>query len=142
MSDTPVFSSELGRRVVERLETEKAIWLTTVAPDGTPQPNPVWFTWDGETVLVYSHRRAFRNRNLEANPRVALNFDSNRGESDVGIITGTARFAPEEPPVTACEPYVAKYRGYIEKELKSNLADYADEYSVAIRVTPERVRGF
>ena len=142
MPGPPDFTTNVGRRILERLESEKAIWLTTVAPDGTPQPNPVWFTWDGETVLVYSHKDAFRNRNLRANPRVALNFDSNRGESDVGIINGTARFAPEEPPVTQCRPYLEKYTEAITGELGSNPADYAAEYPVAIRITPERIRGF
>ena len=64
MPAQPDFTTTVGRRCLERLRTEKAIWLTTVAPDGTPQPNPVWFTWDGETVLVYSHRDAFRNQCL------------------------------------------------------------------------------
>lgn len=113
-----------------------------MAPDGTPQPNPVWFTWDGETVLVYSHRDAFRNRNLRQNQRVALNFDSNHGESDVGIITATARFAPEEPPVTECRPYLEKYAEAITGELGTSAEQYAAEYSVPIRITPERIRGF
>ena len=41
-------SSSFGRRVVERLENEHVVWLTTVAADGTPQPSPVWFLWDGQ----------------------------------------------------------------------------------------------
>jgi PPOX class probable F420-dependent enzyme len=136
------FTTKLGRRIEERLRTEKAIWLTTVGPDGTPQPNPVWFTWDGRTVLLYSHKDALRNRNLRANPRVALTFDSVRGETDVHVITGTARFAPEEPPVTRCEPYLAKYAEAITGELGSNQEEYAATYTLAIRVTPERIRGF
>lgn len=135
-------SSRLGQRVQQRLLEERAIWLTTVSPAGTPQPNPVWFTWDGETVLVYSHREAFRNRNLRQNPKVALNFDSDHGQREVAIITGSARFAPDEPPVTECEPYLAKYAAAITAELGSDAAAYAATYSVAIRITPERLRGF
>ena len=136
-------SSEFGARAAERLRTEKAIWLTSVAPDGTPQPNPVWFTWDGETVLVYSHNKAARLRNLAANPRVALNFDTaDRGQADVEVITGTARIAADEPPVTECEAYLAKYAEAIRAELGSSLEEYAGTYSVAIRITPERLRGF
>ena len=136
------FTSAVGRRTLERLQRDKAIWLTTVSPAGAPQPNPVWFTWDGETVLVYSHRDAVRNRNLRVNPRVALNFDSVRGESDVNIITGTARFAPEEPPVTACPAYLEKYAKAMVEELGGDPEEYAATYSVAIRIKPERVRGF
>jgi len=136
------WDGKLGRRARERLETEKAIWITTVSPDGVPQPNPVWFTWDGETVLVYSHFQAFRNRNLRANPKVALHFDSERGESDVHVFNGTARFAPDEPSVDRCPPYVEKYLSFIKDELKSTLDDYAHDYSVAIRISLERLRGF
>src|ERR1700681_2467927 len=133
-------STPLGKRIAERLETEIMIWLTTVDPGGTPQPNPVWFLWDGTTVLVYSHNRAARLRNLRTNPRVALNFDSaNRGESDVHVITGFARIAVEEPPVTRCEPYLAKYADAIV-EIGSEADKFAQLYSVALRITPEKVR--
>ncbi|HVD01346.1 MAG TPA: TIGR03667 family PPOX class F420-dependent oxidoreductase [Candidatus Dormibacteraeota bacterium] len=142
MPAQPDFSTKIGRRTLDRLEAEKAIWLTTVAPDGTPQPNPVWFIWDGETVLVYSHRDAYRNRNLGQNQRIALNFDSSRGEADVNIITGSACFAPDEPPVTECPPYLAKYAEAITGELGTDAEHYAADYSVAIRITPERIRGF
>jgi PPOX class probable F420-dependent enzyme len=142
MTAGPDFTTSLGRRIEERLRTEKAIWLTTVAPDGTPQPNPVWFTWDGETVLVYSHREAFRNRNLRQNPRVALNFDSDHGEVDVHILVGTARLAPEEPPVDGCRPYLDKYEEAMVNEINTTVEQYTADYPVAIRITPERIRGF
>ncbi len=135
-------TTPLGRRIAERLRTEIAIWLTTVAPDGTPQPNPVWFLWDGSTLLVYSHNKAARLRNLRHNPRVSLNFDSRElGEADVHVITGTARIAPGEPPVTESEPYLAKYDEAIRR-IGSEAETFAQVYSVALRITPEKVRGF
>jgi len=33
-------STESGARIQKRLQNDKIIWLTTVAADGTPQPNP------------------------------------------------------------------------------------------------------
>jgi PPOX class probable F420-dependent enzyme len=135
-------TTPLGKRIAERLEAEVAIWLTTVAPDGTPQPNPVWFLWDGSTLLVYSHNKAARLRNLRQNARVALNLDSrDQGEADVHIITGTARFATEEPPVSRNEAYLAKYAEAI-KGIGSETEKFTREYSVALRITPEKVRGF
>ena len=135
-------STPFGKRIVERFETERAIWLTTVDPNGAPQPNPVWFLWDGSTVLVYSHHKAARLRNLRANPRVSLNFDSvNGGDADVQIITGTARFATDEPPATQSRPYLAKYAEAIV-EIGMEADRFAQEYSVPLRITPEKVRGF
>ena len=36
-------TSELGAKVTRRVEEQTLAWLTTVASDGTPQPDPVWF---------------------------------------------------------------------------------------------------
>ena len=67
-------STPFGKRIAERLETEIMVWLTTVAPDGAPQPNPVWFLWDGSTLLVYSH-------NPRSSPScIRSQFESHRRE--------------------------------------------------------------
>ncbi|HEY8760320.1 MAG TPA: TIGR03667 family PPOX class F420-dependent oxidoreductase [Candidatus Dormibacteraeota bacterium] len=135
-------ATPLGKRITERLRTEKAIWLTTVDPDGTPQPNPVWFLWEGSTVLVYSHNKAARLRNLRANPRVSLNFDTqDQADGDVHVISGKARIADDEPVVTQNEPYLKKYAEAIVKIGFDN-EKFAKLYSVALRITPEKVRGF
>ena len=34
------------------MQQEQIIWLTTVDSHHTPQPRPVWFHWDEETVLM------------------------------------------------------------------------------------------
>lgn len=45
-------TTDFGRRVRERLTEESVAWLTTVGRDGTPQPNPVWFLWDGDAEVA------------------------------------------------------------------------------------------
>ena len=70
-------ATEFGARVRRRLESEQVAWLTTTAADGTPQPNPVWFLWDGATFLVYSLSDAARLSHIARNPHVSLNFDGN-----------------------------------------------------------------
>src|SRR5918992_1573107 len=47
-------STEFGVQVQRRLADERIGWLTTVRPDGMPQPAPVWFHWDGETLLIFT----------------------------------------------------------------------------------------
>ena len=44
-------ATPFGACVAQRLREDAVIWLTTVAANGTPQPNPVWFLWDGHSVL-------------------------------------------------------------------------------------------
>jgi PPOX class probable F420-dependent enzyme len=67
-------STEFGARAARHLREDVVVWLTSVTPAGSPLPRPVWFVWDGaESVVVYS-RPGARVRNVEANPRVTLNF--------------------------------------------------------------------
>ena len=40
-----------GERVRRRLTGEMTIWLRTAGRDGTPQPNPAGFGWDGGDSL-------------------------------------------------------------------------------------------
>src|SRR3970040_2306872 len=70
-------TTEFGKRAERRLNAEKIIWLTTVRKDGMPQPVPVWFWWDGGTVLIFTQPGSQKLRNLEHNAKAALHLDSN-----------------------------------------------------------------
>src|SRR5262245_2282280 len=136
----PDASTELGERIRRRLSEEFVVWLTTVGSDGTPQPNPVWFLWDGDTILVYSMNNAARERNIERNPRVSLNLNSTRGGGHVVVSTGEARISPEEPSADNNPAYVEKYNDMIAGSFGTP-EQFASEYSVPIRITPTKVRG-
>src|SRR5689334_16400370 len=68
-------ATPFGAQVARRLREEMVIWVTAEAEDGTPQPNPVWFLWDGASFLIYCQRGAKRLEHIRRNPRVALNFN-------------------------------------------------------------------
>src|SRR5712691_10160935 len=90
-------STEFGARVERRLREDRVIWLTTVRPDGTPEPSPVWFLWDGETFLIYSQHTQ-KLRNIEDSPRVALNLDGDGLGGNIVVIIGRAEIASGAPP--------------------------------------------
>jgi PPOX class probable F420-dependent enzyme len=46
--------------------------LATIGPDGKPQVTPVWCDFDGTHVRLNTARGRVKDRNLKANPRVAL----------------------------------------------------------------------
>ncbi len=134
-------TTEFGVNTIRRLKEEEIIWLTTVRGDGMPQPTPVWFLWDGETFLIYSQPKAYKLRNLAHNPRVALNLNSDAEGGNVLIIFGQARVDPDAPKAKANPAYLEKYRRGIA-DIGMTPESMSSEYSVAIRVTPEHVRGF
>src|SRR5438552_17718113 len=92
----PSPSTPFGERVARRLRDEHLIWLTTVGADGTPQPNPVWFLWDGETFLIYSLRDAARIADIKRNARVSLNLDGNGRRGDSTVIIGEGRVSSDD----------------------------------------------
>jgi PPOX class probable F420-dependent enzyme len=131
--------TEKGARVDARLRDDQVAWLVTVARDGTPVPTPIWFWWDGATILVYSQQDTPKLRHVAANPRVAVALRTDERADEVAVITGEAAVDPAAPAADALEPYVAKYGAAIER-LGYDAAGFAASYSVPIRITPMRLR--
>jgi PPOX class probable F420-dependent enzyme len=46
--------------------------LATVRPDGTPQANPMWFSWDGTHLRFTNTTRRQKHRNVTTEPRIAM----------------------------------------------------------------------
>ena len=133
-------TTEFGQRVQRRLRDETIGWLTTVGPDGTPQPSPIWFLWDGETILIYSQPNTPKVRNIERNGRVALNLDGDGRGGDIVILTGAARVDRDAPGAADHTEYLEKYRQGIER-IGMTPEQFAASYSEPIRMTPAKLRG-
>ena len=135
------FSTEFGRRVAKKLKTELVVWLTTVGPGNTPQTRPVWFWWDGTSVLIYSKPKAHKLRHIRRYPNVSLHFNSDAEASEVAVMLGRAAIVRKAPAANYHKEYLRKYRKSIAG-LGMTPADFSEGYSVAILVTPARLRGF
>jgi PPOX class probable F420-dependent enzyme len=134
-------NTDFGARVARRLQEEQIIWLTTVGKDGTPQPNPVWFHWDGDTFMIFSEPNQAKVRHIEARPRVSLSFNTDQHGGDVVVFTGAARVAEAAPSEARLAEYVAKYAEGM-KSLGLTREQMAATYSTTLYMTPDKVRGF
>jgi len=134
-------ATPFGQRVQQRLRDEHVIWLTTVGADGTPQPNPVWFVADQTTVIVYNRPDAHRLGHIRRNPRVTLNFDGDGRGGDIIVLSGRAEIAADQPLPHEFPLYLAKYQAAAE-QISDNVEEFSAEYTVALRITVDRVRGF
>lgn len=134
-------TGEFGERAARRLRDEYAIWLTTVGSDGTPQPNPVWFLWDGDaSVLVYNRPNAHRLAHIDAQPNLALHLDGNGRGGDIVVLAATAHRATDVPAAHENADYVAKY-GDGMRRVSGSLEQFALDYSVPLRMDIRRIRG-
>ncbi len=134
------YTSPVGRRIKRRLREEHTIWLTTVDAKSTPQPRPVWFHWDGATLLIFSQPQAAKVRHIRRQPRVALNFNTDADGGDVGVLIGEAAMAAGPIAPNRLKAYLRKYRQGI-KDIGRTTASFQADYSVAILVTPLTLRG-
>ncbi len=134
--DTP-----LGRKIERRLNEEQVIWLTSVDASLTPQPRPVWFHWDGETLLILSQANAAKVRHIARNPRVALNFNTDAEGGEVGVLIGEARLLQEPLDPARLQAYIEKYAEGIN-DLGLTPESMLAEYHSVLLVTPQSLRGF
>ena len=134
-------NTKFGRLVKRRLKGEQEIWLTTLGQDGTPQLRPVWFYWDGETFLIYSKTTAHKIKHIARSPRVVLNFNSTTDDGGVVIFYGTAAIDADAPAPTKHRGYFRKYKQGI-RDINMTPEQFAREYCVALRVTPDKLRGW
>lgn len=124
----------------ERLRREPIMWLSTVRPDGMPHLVPVWFLWDGHTILLFSQPNQ-KVRNLRHNPHVVLALEAADQGDDIVRIEGTAELLDgADAPTAELPAYAEKYT-----ELLAHMGwtphDMAASYTQAIHITPSRFLG-
>ena len=134
-------STEYGQRIERRLAEEPVGWLTTVSPSGQPQPIPIWFLWqDDDTILMYSQSDTPKLRNINNNPRVSFNLNSNDWGGDVIRFQGTAEIGGV-PPATDTPAFIKKFE---ERMASMDMTPeaFAAEYSVPVLMKPSKLWGF
>ena len=67
--------------------------LATLTPEGWPSVNPVWYHYDGESLLVAGRRQARWVANIEGDSRVSVCIDTCEPPYTRVLVEGTARIA-------------------------------------------------
>jgi len=134
------YDNETGKRFLERIQTERVIWLTTISSGGIPQPRPVWFVWERGDLIVYSHAESKKLVHIARNPNVSFHFNTDADGYDIQVILGKAQVDPSLPPSHLNKAYSEKYGAEI-LTLDMDEERYAELYSVGLRITPARLRG-
>jgi PPOX class probable F420-dependent enzyme len=81
-------------------ETKALLYLATVMPDGSPQVSPVWFSIEGDYVLINTNEGRTKDKNMKARPRVAMVIqDPNNQDRYLGMrgeVVGFTREGADE----------------------------------------------
>ena len=121
----------------QRLRKELIIWLSSVKANGRPHLVPVWFLWDGQTILIFSQPSNQKMRNLKHNPHVMLALEALNGGEDIVMIEGDATIEQSAPDQQTLADYNAKY-GEEMQAMNTDLEKMRKDYSEVIRIRPTK----
>jgi PPOX class probable F420-dependent enzyme len=92
------------------LESKGFAHVATVAPNGQPNCNPVWYEWDGARLSFSTTKPRRKHRNLMHDGRVALSIcDPTDPERQIEI-RGTARIL-DDPDASLIQRLAREYTG-------------------------------
>ncbi len=124
-------------RAEHRLRREPVVWLGTVDADGRPHLVPTWFSWDGESLWIFSKPQAVKVRNVRSEPRVTLAVGDALDDFDVQLIEAVAEVTDARTAELLPASHWTKYRRLL-REARISRQEYIDTYSQPIRIRPTR----
>lgn len=134
-------TTDFGKRVEKRLQSENIAWFTTVRADGMPQPIPVWYLWDeSNEILIFSRPDALKLRNLRTNPKASLHFDGDGRGGDIINLSGEAQIATTPITLDRIDAYLNKYTEGI-KSIGLTPETMRATFSTALIFRPQRLTG-
>jgi PPOX class probable F420-dependent enzyme len=132
-------AGDAGAWARDHLEHDIVAWITTIAPDGTPQSSVISFLWDGDSIFFYSQPDTPKLRNIAGSPKVSFHLQSDEYGDNALIVEGIAVIDAAIAPSDEHVAYAAKYREPLT-HWQMDEAQTARDFSVPIRIRPTRVR--
>ncbi|GAA2786630.1 pyridoxamine 5'-phosphate oxidase family protein [Streptomyces showdoensis] len=125
-------TAERRRDTLERLGSERDVWVSTSHPDHGPHQVPLWFRWDGRAVWMCTGANSATARNALKEPRVRLALPD---AYDVVLLQGVATCYPaRDVPQDAADAFADRFGGWDPRT--------ADAPYLYLCVTPRTVRAW
>ena len=128
-------------RVEHFLMTEEVLWLSTFGTDGFPGLVPIWFSWDGEAILIVSKPQAEKVADMRADARVMVALGNAEEDFDVGLIEARAELVDTPADSFLPESHWSKYAADLAG-IGLTRDEYVRVYSQAVRLVPVRYLGW
>ena len=110
--------------------------LATVGGDGRPQVTPEWCDFDGTHIRINTARGRVKDRNLKANPRVALSAQDPDNPYRYVQVRGRVAEMTEKGADEHIDALAKKYMGKDKYPYRQS-----GEVRVMVKITPESVQG-
>lgn len=120
------------------LDGPVVVTLVTIMPDGQPQATPVWCNTDGDDILVNTARGRAKDRNMQANPKVAICAIDPQNPYRWIEVRGVVTASTEAGAVEHINQLSGLYRGN-DDYYASNPAQRNKETRVTYRIQPVKI---
>lgn len=98
---------------LDRLASERNLWLATVGPDGRPHLTPIWFVWHDEHIWICTCSDNVKTRNVRRDPHVTFSLED--GNAPV-VGSGTAVVHARPYPSDVIDAFGEKFVWDIRRE--------------------------
>jgi PPOX class probable F420-dependent enzyme len=129
-------ASTLSPGAVKLLQEPQLAHFTTLMPDGTPQPTPVWVDVedDGSYVLINTADTRLKTQNIDRDPRVAVSVVDKGNDWRYVLVRGVVVERVFEGAAAHIDKLAKKYMG---KDVYPNHTD--KERRVILRIKPDHI---
>jgi len=120
--------------LLDLLRRPSPCFLSTLMPDGSPQMTQTWVDTDGHDVLINTVRGHQKVRNVERDPRVALNVADPDDPSRYFEVRGRVTEVTEDGAREHIDELSQRYIGRAYPWFGGR-----DQVRLLVRITPEKV---
>ena len=114
-------------------ESKAFVFLATTMPDGSPQVTPVWFSFDGEHILINSAMGRIKDKNMRDRPQVALSIINMKDPYLSMQVRGRVIELRPEGAVEHINVLSLKYRGHAGFDIPNG------QTRIIYKIEPEKI---
>ncbi len=132
-TDPTIRPAQIPEELRDLLDKKGFAHLATLRPDGSPQSTPMWYGFDGGTLLFSTTTGRQKYRNVTANPQVAVSILDPEDPYRYLEIRGVVTQIDDDEGNAFINSMAKKYR-----DLDVYPWDGPGDHRVVMRVTPVR----
>ena len=108
--------------------------LATLMPDGSPQNTQVWVDTDGEHILINTAQGRQKERNVQRDPRVAVNVVDPTNAWRIGMVRGRVVEVTTEGADELIDQLAKKYLNEESYPFRR-----PEEVRVTLKILPDKI---
>ncbi|HAL47332.1 MAG: TIGR03618 family F420-dependent PPOX class oxidoreductase [SAR202 cluster bacterium] len=125
--------------VSDYLDQSKVGVIATMRRDGSPHAVPVWYQYDGESILVWTEKNRAWVKNVQRDGRVAFSVQDDSPPFAALVLRGTVTVADrlDDSGLKAAKDICRRYLN--DDEVDGYVDPYWPRLHTFVRIVPEKI---